>query len=467
LVLLCVLVVLPELPCGIAVAADFDVSVKSIAQIRVDDDGRTLGYPLSVFYDPTEDEIYVVNATSGRVVVYGPDFFPRSSMGEGRGIGAPRGGEVEPNGDVYICQARFRNSTAHRITIMNGAFFMDRDINLDDIPEAKGLSPRSVAVNHDGIIYVAGDNSRGVLVLDKDGTFLRWLKPTDKSLGSATDAEAEQRQNGEIDQPKEDQAISSDKDDKDAAVKVNYVAIDSAGKLYLLSAEIGKIFVYGPDEKLLFSFGTKGGSPRQLSQPKALAIDENRGLIYVVDYMRHTILTYDLSGKFLFEFGGRGTGPCWFNFPCGIAVNRHGQVIVADQFNRRVQVLDVRQSGMFGMPAAVVSSKGSDAAGMTKGSDATGTTDGSDAAGMTDGTDAAGMTDGADAAETAAPDKSLSGQQDVGVKEVTVPDSEIPGYPDAANEGQAAPVDGVKGQVGGANGQKTTPESSPTGPGMP
>ena len=80
--------------------------------------------------------------------------------------------------------------------------------------------------------------------------------------------------------------------------------IDSRGRIYLLSAETGKIYVHGPDEALLFSFGTAGGSPGQLSQPRSLAIDEQRELIYVVDYMRHTILVYNLDGEFLFELGG-------------------------------------------------------------------------------------------------------------------------------------------------------------------
>ncbi len=99
--------------------------------------------------------------------------------------------------------------------------------------------------------------------------------------------------------------------------------------------------MHGPDEALLFSFGTAGGSPGQLSQPRSLAIDEQRELIYVVDYMRHTVLVYNLDGEFLFELGGRGVAPGWFNFPVSIAVNSNGEILVADYFNRRLQVLEV------------------------------------------------------------------------------------------------------------------------------
>jgi hypothetical protein len=127
----------------------------------------------------------------------------------------------------------------------------------------------------------------------------------------------------------------------EAPVLVNFVTIDSTGKIYLLSPETGKVYVYGPDENLLFSFGTKGGSPGQLSQPRAVAIDEQNELIYVSDFMRHSILIYDMDGEYLFEVGGRGTEPRYFNFPNAMLMNKHQQYVVADLFNARVQILEL------------------------------------------------------------------------------------------------------------------------------
>jgi DNA-binding beta-propeller fold protein YncE len=124
-------------------------------------------------------------------------------------------------------------------------------------------------------------------------------------------------------------------------VLLNFVTIDSNGKLYMVSNETGKVYVYGPDETFLFSFGTKGGSPGQMSQPRAMAIDEEQELIYVVDFMRHTILIYNLEGEYLYEVGGKGTEPGWFKNPTGMTINKHRQIIVADLFNSRVQVLEL------------------------------------------------------------------------------------------------------------------------------
>jgi DNA-binding beta-propeller fold protein YncE len=395
--LLLALVIIPVTLC----AQEHLAPIKSVAQITIDDDGRELYYPSAVFFDPVEEEIYLVNGGSSRVVVYGPDFFPRVSIGTGRGIAAPRGVHVTSLGQVYIPQGRNKKNPVQRITVLNGAFFLEREINLDDIPEAATIRPRQVVVNREGLIYLVGESIRGVLVLDKEGTFLRRLQPmdaiTDREAIAATRLEAEQQReeqelqreaarvldgtdDGEdgdsqrpaIEIPEEFRPRSRRQDEEAGTgrglgpVRVRYLHIDSTGRLYLVSAETSKIYVYSPEETFLFAFGEKGGTPRKLSQPSALAIDEKRGLIYVVDYMRHTILTFDLNGKFLFEVGGRGTGPGWFNFPSDIAINRQGHLIISDLFNRRVQVLDVQYEGTFsafrGTPAEPVPEEGGPAA---------------------------------------------------------------------------------------------------------
>ena len=357
---------------SIGMAHAVTVPIDSIAQISVDDEGQKLNYPAAVFFDPVLEEIYLVNGGNGRVVVYGPDFFPRISIGNGRGSSSPRGVTVLENGEVFLCQVRNYKNPSPRITILNGAFFVDREIFLDQIPEARDFRPKQLAVNASGLIYLAGDNERGVLVLDEDGTFLRKMQPLDDISLLGRFNKSEQQPTGDGDQaekkdpgesesneetsPEEDlyadvpeefrpkkrrEDIPAEFKDGLGPAKINYVTIDSAGKIYLLSAETGKIYVYGPDENLLFSFGKGGGSPGQLSQPRALAIDENRKLIYVVDYMRHTVLTYNMEGEFLFELGGRGNAPGWFNFPMAIAINSQGHILVADLFNRRLQVLEV------------------------------------------------------------------------------------------------------------------------------
>lgn len=359
-----------------AFGAGFEVT--PIAELTINSDGEHLRFPTYLFYDRSFDETYVVDGAKAWVVVYAGDFFPLASFASGRGIYRPQGGFVDPNGLIYICQ-QVGNDKPARITVFNGAFIPVREFFLDNIPKVADFYPTQVVVSRDGLMYVAGQNLRGVVVLDNDGTFLRWLRPLDEtflSLGQIAALEGQAAngdgtpENGDLSEPSAEQPAKEDstfdipeqfrpktKEEKEAEsgphigpVRIRSVSIDSAGRLYLLSDETSKTYVYNAEETFLFSFGTKGGTPRTLSNPRGVAIDEDRHIIYVVDYMRHAILTYDQEdGKFLFEFGGKGKGPGWFNFPDDIAVNQRGQVIVADLFNHRVQVLEVKYQRDFSL----------------------------------------------------------------------------------------------------------------------
>ena len=153
-------------------------------------------------------------------------------------------------------------------------------------------------------LYVAGIYFPGVLVLDNKGNLLTILSP--------------------------------EEDGK--KVKLNFVQIDKAGKIYLVSEEEGHIYVYDESAKFLFRFGEKGGSSGKLSRPQAVSIDNHNGHIYVVDYMRHTVSTYDKEGKYLYEFGGLGWGEGWFQYPKDLSVDPAGRILVADTFNNRIEV---------------------------------------------------------------------------------------------------------------------------------
>jgi DNA-binding beta-propeller fold protein YncE len=117
------------------------------------------------------------------------------------------------------------------------------------------------------------------------------------------------------------------------------VEIGAAGKIFLLSEDLGRVYVYDHKENFLVKFGEKGGSSGKLSRPRGLGVDRKKGIVYVIDYMRHAGNVYSDKGRFLFEFGGKGWAKGWFQFPSDIVVDTLGNVLVADTFNNRVQVL--------------------------------------------------------------------------------------------------------------------------------
>lgn len=340
----------------------------SVVTILNDDNqGEPLRFPSAVAFDSEQEEIYVINGGKNGFVIYDSDFIPHLFLGAGRGIDAPQSIFFDTrNGNVFVCQGK---SAKHppRLTILNGAFFPVKEILFDTIPEAENFSPFRGALGKTGNIYLADNNIRGVLVLDKEGNFLRWLKPKDKILRKIVRDPSDKNPLAEKDvanTPASPESPPSQEEPEllgdlppelrpkarakrgDAAdgpmlepITINDIMTDSDGHLFFLSEETSKVYVYAVNEEFLFSFGEKGGSTGKMSRPRGIAINEGRKTIYIVDYMRHTILAFDLAGKYLYEFGGRGSGPLWFNFPNSITVDRKGRLIVADLFNNRVQIL--------------------------------------------------------------------------------------------------------------------------------
>jgi sugar lactone lactonase YvrE len=105
-----------------------------------------------------------------------------------------------------------------------------------------------------------------------------------------------------------------------------------SGTFYVADSGLGRVIVFGEDEKLQTQL------TNHLSRPSGLAILNDE--LYVADSQRHAIVVFDLRGIFRREFGRRGTGPGEFNFPTHIVSTRAGLLYVTDSMNSRVQILD-------------------------------------------------------------------------------------------------------------------------------
>jgi hypothetical protein len=255
-------------------------------------------------------------AVSGRreVVILSSDYYPVISVGHGRGLRGVNGGFADDE-DLFFCLAG-KSNEAGALLVYDRALLPVGEIELKGFPGADQFKPRQV-VFRDGFFYCVGLGSMGLLKFDADGLFIEQIIPRDEVLGV------------------EEEAF------------VRAFRIDSQGRLFLLSEVMGRVFVYSSEGEMLYKFGTKGGSSGKLSRPRALVLDEELGLVFVVDYMRHAVNVYSMTGEYLFEFGGKGVGRGWFAFPSDIAIDERGRLWVADTFNHRVQVFKTirRESG--------------------------------------------------------------------------------------------------------------------------
>ncbi|SHI54323.1 NHL repeat-containing protein [Malonomonas rubra DSM 5091] len=288
--------------------------MRSVEALQVDESGTDLRFPSGVSYDRDGDEIYVTSPQTNKLVVLTPDYFPYLSIGSGRGLHSISKTYIR-NGYLYVCVGASDKELRPHIAVYDMAFMPVRNIFF---PDFEHFSPLDLVVSDDGKIYVVGMNGTGVMVLDNEGNFLRWIRPKGQVLGVSERA------------------------------PILAIEIGLDGRLYMLSESMGRVFVYDRNERLLYQFGEKGGEVGKLSRPRGIAVDDVRRQVYLVDYQRHTMTVFAKTGEFLFEVGGLGAGRGWFYYPSDVVVDGRGRVIVADTFNHRVQVFEFISGKGFG-----------------------------------------------------------------------------------------------------------------------
>lgn len=282
-------------------------SIIYLDSITWDEDEKKLSLPSTVMVDPEMDEIYIIDG-GGRIIIYTSDLFPLYSLDRRHGIEGAQGLAMDSMRNLYVTQAATKDNPKPKISVFDSCLKWNHDIYIDNVAGFESFIPYRLAVNKKGIIYVVARNYPGVLAIDNSGFIIGKIYPEEDGR----------------------------------KVKITDVTMDKTGKIYLVSEHEGRIYIYDQNRELMLKFGEKGGSSGKLSRPKAVSVDQNRGFIYVADYMRHTVSVYDSKGSYIYEFGGLGWNPGWFQHPIDITVDNAGRILVADFFNHRIQLFRAR-----------------------------------------------------------------------------------------------------------------------------
>lgn len=114
---------------------------------------------------------------------------------------------------------------------------------------------------------------------------------------------------------------------------------DASGRIFIADCFNGRIIVRDFNLRSLFYFGSDGRADEQVMGPRGVAIDRERGWVYIADTLNDRISKWTTAGQHLFNFASTGAGPGELNHPYDIAVGADG-VYVADTENNRIQVFD-------------------------------------------------------------------------------------------------------------------------------
>ena len=158
--------------------------------------------------------------------------------------------------------------------------------------------PRGIAI-HDGVVYVSDTGNERVQLFGSNGIFLTTL---------------------EIDSA----AANADAKAKDLPYKLNEptdIAVDPGGQIYVLDADDGLVKVYSPEGAYLKHLPGK---------VKAAYFTLSHDGIYMADRDSFVISKYDFNDKLVYSFGSRGKGRAQFGNIAGLSTDQDRQVFVGD-----------------------------------------------------------------------------------------------------------------------------------------
>ena len=233
----------------------FDIPGQRFFKIG-DDENDPRGKLLSPFGLDVDGNgnLYVVDAGSKSVKVYGPDGKYLRELARNAGFSRPTGIAVDAAGArIYVVDIGGISSDEHKVRVFDGqtgAHVLDIGKRGSD-PGDFNL-PRDVSIGLDGLLYVVDGGNFRVQVFQPDGKFLRVFG----TIG---------RQGGQFSRPKE-------------------VAVGPDGNIYVVDTAFGNFQIFDTEGRLLLAVGCRSevNGMAKFMLPAGIAIDGD-GRVYMAD----------------------------------------------------------------------------------------------------------------------------------------------------------------------------------------
>lgn len=195
------------------------------------------------------------------------------------------------------------------------------------------LTPRTLAIASDGARVIADTGNNRIVVLDRDGNFLRTFGSTcrlgEGAAGGCLDPDGAgplALGDGQFYEPWG-------------------VAVGADGKIFVADTWNGRIQVFDNEGRFITKWGAFSSTGGELTDafalfgPRGLAI-ANDGNLLVADTGNKRIIKFTPDGQLVQQIGGGGVVGGRFEEPVGLAVSPlDGSVFVADTWNHRIQKL--------------------------------------------------------------------------------------------------------------------------------
>ncbi|OGR96968.1 MAG: hypothetical protein A2V88_02080 [Elusimicrobia bacterium RBG_16_66_12] len=248
-------------------------------------------------------KLYVSDTGAQRLTVIDLDKAKIDFIGETgeNGLRSPVGVAAGPDGAVYVT-----DSGDHSVK----AYSADKNLlwKTDVLGDAGGKfnRPAGISPTPDGDLLVADNGNRRLVLLSKEGKFVKEL-------------------------------CVHAKNEYYALPNPSSIWVDRDGSFLVTDPLVGRVHIFTSTGGALGGFGETGDSPGYMARPRGAAVDSD-GNIHVVDAVFSRVQIFNREGQLLLWYAMPGSREAQLVLPAGIFIDQDDMIYIADSKNQRIQV---------------------------------------------------------------------------------------------------------------------------------
>ncbi|MDH3405032.1 MAG: hypothetical protein OEP45_15535, partial [Acidobacteriota bacterium] len=276
-------------------------------RLRMPIRGDDLQQPRAVVADPHTGEIFVCDGLRNRIVIFDEEGRFRYEIPGGSDFQTPIDVAVDPQGYLFVL-----GQVSGRIMLLDFDGRLVRGLPLEGLPEdagSPGFASLAISPSGERLYLLDAENDR-LWMADREGAILGAVDFT----AGRTPKEIDELRYGHVD-------VYGD---------TVLVAVPSDGLVHLFDLE----------GRAKGTVGAQGAAECQTMFPVAAALDD-QGRAIILDQQRALFMTWDLArNACLSEHYGFGNAPGAFYQPSDLALDAAGRLWVSQGFEGRVQVYE-------------------------------------------------------------------------------------------------------------------------------
>lgn len=278
-----------------------------------------------IVVDEERSEVLTLDSRERVIQIFNEHGMEIFSLGDNVELSGATDIDLGENGEIYIVYPRGENRQIMRLDYKGEPLAA---ISLKNFPDDFQEFKPSFLQYINGMLYLADGTSMDVVATDTDGIFQK---------GYHLKAELAKMKEDFSGKPGEEEFADPE---RFKFVDMFGFHVDPEENIFFTVPVLFSVFKLPADGKIAV-FGTAGGARGKFGVIAGVTTDK-KGNIYVSDRLRSVVLIFDSSFNFLTEFGLRGLRSGSLVVPDDIAIdNEKGFIYVAQAANRGISVFRI------------------------------------------------------------------------------------------------------------------------------